>query len=114
VKPKITKPEKAEAVTKMRRKVIALLMGWKPEQFGFWDPATFKYLPDMKRIYTWVNEYGMYKPKWLNKHSYPELVNLVSQITKITNPNSRDATKEEKKPRTPQPRDQGDLPPTEV
>jgi len=109
MKPKHTRPEKAEAVTKIRRKVIALLMGWKPERFGFWDPATFKYLPDMNKIYAWVNEYGLYKPKWLNKHTYPELVDLVSQLTKITKPPTRAQKEKETKPRPTQPGDQRDL-----
>lgn len=98
----------------MRRKVIALLMGWKPELFGVWDPSTFKYLPNMPRIYRWINEHGMYKPKWLNKHSYPELVNLVSQLAKITKPLTRDPKKEDAKSTDPQSGDQRNLPLPEV
>lgn len=111
---KRSKPEKQEAVTKMRRKVIALLMGWKPEQFGLWEPGTFKYLPNMPRIYSWINEHGMHKPKWLNKHTYTELVELVSQITKITKPPSREPKEKEAKPRHPQSGNQRDLPLPEV
>jgi hypothetical protein len=89
--------ERGEAKQDMRRKVIALLMSWKPAVFGTWSSVQMRYVPDMQKIYQWVNTYGLYKPKWLNKHTYKELVDLVSQITKITS--SRDAkTKEEKKP----------------
>lgn len=96
--PKPTLEERSLAKQDMRRKVIALLMSWKPQAFGTWSAAAMRYVPDMQKIYHWVNTYGMYKPKWLNKHTYTELVNLVSQITKIT---ASDAAKKEKKPGHP-------------
>lgn len=95
MKPRRPLDERGEAKDVMRRKVIALLMSWKPEHFGSWSTASMRYIPDMSRIYAWVNQYGLYKPKWLNKHTYIEMVELVSQITKIS---KSDPSKKEKKP----------------
>lgn len=99
-------PSKADlqkAVQSMRRKVIALLMAWKPEQFGVWDTGKMRHLPDMARIYQWINEYGYLKPKWLNKYTYQELTVLVSQIKKITTSSSNGQQNPHKKPKSRDP-----------
>jgi hypothetical protein len=91
----------------MRRKVIALLMAWKPSHFGNWCAERASFKCDMQRIYDWVNTYGHAKPKWLNQYTYSELVKLVSQVKKITNTQSN-GTK--RTPTQPQSGDQGSIP----
>lgn len=80
----LTKTEQQEAKQAMRKKIIAMLLDWKPGQFGTFDPATMRRKPNMAMIYEWVNTYGHKKPTWLNKYTYGELVTLVSQINQIT------------------------------
>ena len=84
------KADQNQAKQDMRRKIIAMLMSWKPEQFGTFRPSGMKYVPDMEKIYTWINKYGHKHPKWLNKYSYQDLVILVSQIEQITKKNKSD------------------------
>lgn len=99
-------PNKAsidKALQDMRRKVIALLMSWKPEQFGIWDTLKMRHVPDMSKIYEWINQYGHLKPKWLNKYTYEELTTLVSQIEKITTSSSNGESKKNKKPKSRDP-----------
>lgn len=82
------KEDEAKALQDMRRKVIALLMSWKTEMFGVWDTRKMRHVPDMSKIYEWINTHGYLKPKWLNKYTYQELTTLVSQIEKITTSSS--------------------------
>lgn len=101
MKPRLSKTDQAKACQQMRTKVIALLMGWKPEHFGTWDTAKMRHVPDMTKIYSWINEYGHRKPKWFNKYTYDELVTLVSQIEKITRTHGQ--PKQDQKPKSRDP-----------